>query len=575
MNTALNRTGILNSTLFYLLLFGIIAKFSLQQSLNYHKTYRETIWRGENYADAGGYYAHLIMWFDLGYKSKNYPPNYQYERGSGVTTDQTSIVKTKYTCGVAYLQTPFYLANRLLGNLLNYETDANSLSNKKMIDIAASFYLWAGAVFLFLFISRFTKKLYAFISVAFIVCGTNVIYYSAYHTGMSHIYSFFLSALYLYAGWNFLQSKKNTWFVLLAIAGSIIVLIRPTNILFLPLLFFIPGGNKDVLSIFKPKWIGIALLCLAVVWLPQSIYWYQLHGSIIYYSYTGEGFTNWAHPKLAQVLFSPINGLVLYNPITLVILGITVISALQKNWFSVYYLFLLLVMIYLTASWHAPTFGCGYGQRNFVELFGAAALPLAISLQQLELKRKFILFSLLLILGLSTTAFNLKLVSKYNHCSMATGYWNFDNFWYNLSFKKVVIKDDFNHYFDKTRTITSNNITYLRIPSTDEITHLLSISYYKVPPNVRKGFFSMKVRTAKAQPGFNMELWVTHQDSIYFSTTMVYIDKKMTPGKWNRVTGIFYIHIPPETPRECGLFIYVYNKDREEIEIDQARIEIE
>jgi hypothetical protein len=246
---------------------GIVASLTLFQSLHYHKTYRDTIWRGENYADAGGYYAYLIIWFDHGYASKDYPANYQYERGSGVETDQTRIVKTKYTCGVAYLQTPFYWGNRLLGALLNYETHANSLSNKKMINVAAAFYLWLGSVFLFLFVSAYSKKIYAFISVLLVILGTNIIYYAGYHTGMSHIYSFFFCALYLYAGWKYAQSKKLSWWTVVTLTGSAIVLIRPTNILFLPLLFFLFEDKKNIRSVLRPVCIGIAVISLIIVWL--------------------------------------------------------------------------------------------------------------------------------------------------------------------------------------------------------------------------------------------------------------------------------------------------------------------
>ena len=96
----------------YLILFTFFAVLMLIQSYQYHRKNDSTIWKKENHADAAGYFAHLLMWYDYGYYSKNYPPDIDSALGKGFKLD-CSIVKDKYTCGEAYLLSPFYLVSRL------------------------------------------------------------------------------------------------------------------------------------------------------------------------------------------------------------------------------------------------------------------------------------------------------------------------------------------------------------------------------------------------------------------------------------------------------------------------------
>lgn len=560
---------------FYILILGLVASIALWQSIKYHQTYRNTIWKQENYADCGGYYSHLIMWFDLGYQSSNYPPEYQLERGLGVTTDQGKIVKTKYTCGVAYLLTPFYLGNRLLGSIFNYDTDANAVSNKIMIDVAGSFYWLLGSVFMFLLATKYSSPAIAFISTLLVTLGTNVIFYGTMHPGMSHIYSFFLVSALLYTAYQFYRKPGTLKIIWMGLMASLVVLIRPTNVLILPLILLLAPDRKSVLHLIKPIHLIVIVLGVIVIWMPQCMYWYKLHGSIMFYSYKGESFIYWQHPKILIVLFSPMNGLLLFSPFVLILFLIVAFQGFQKNYFSLYLLFLMIAIVYLSASWHAPAFGCGYGQRNFVDLLPAAVVPLSLQFKRCFEFKRYIPLALLIVFSVGFTLVNLQLIRKYNHCSMAQTYWDFKTYWYNLNPYYLTLKNNYSNYYEPDRIVKENGDSYLIIKPDQQITNLMSIDYYKVPQFVKKGYFKSLVKTNNNKVEFDIEIWVTKNDTIHFGNTMEFTDKSLRNNKWSWISGIIYLQFSPTIPKESGLFVFLINKGNQEIWVDKASILIE
>src|SRR5690606_32880594 len=92
-------------------------------------------------------------------------------------------------------------------------------------------------------------------SVAFLVSatmflGTGVFYYAIDETGMSHIYSFSLFSIYLYLLQRTAVLRKANGFqlFLVGIIAGAILMIRPSNGLFLSVFFFLNVG-----SIFEIK----------------------------------------------------------------------------------------------------------------------------------------------------------------------------------------------------------------------------------------------------------------------------------------------------------------------------------
>lgn len=555
----------------YILLFAIIASYALQQSLSYHALYRDTPWKQENYADAGGYYSHLLMWFDKGYHSKNYPADISQKLGTGDASFAGDVINIKYTCGVAYLESPFYLINRLFSNINHYKADATSISNKQVVSYAAAFYLFLGSVFLFLFLSGHFNKLTSFLIIAITIFATNIIYYAAYHPGMSHIYSYFLFSMFLYAGSKFIEFRKNSWIILLAITASMIALIRPTDILFLPIVLFFQPVRQSIQPFLKPKFILIALAVGILVWIPQFYYWHKLSGHLIHYSYANEGFKYWNSPKLLIVLFGEENGLILYNPFFLLVLLATIYGIIKKNIYSFYYFFLMLSVIYISASWHAPEFGCGYGQRNFVEIFAAGVFPIGFMIMDLHSRKRKFSIATISFLAIFFMMFNLKIINRYDHCYFGKVHWKYKDFSYYLSFERLVLRQNFNvyPYPNKTPELDGNKI--LNINNEDEFSKLAETTKEKLPSMVKRAVISMKIKSSEPTVFMETSVRVQLNDSIYYNTSCAMLVNNLQPNKWREARGILYFHLPKDIPSNAVVNFFIWNREKYAFQVDNFK----
>jgi hypothetical protein len=110
-------------------------------------------------------------------------------------------------------------------------------------------------------------------------------------------------------------------------------------------------------------------LIMFLFWVPQLFYWKYITGQWVFYSYTGYGFSHWKSPYIGSVLFSIQNGFFVYSPIMLfAVLGLG-LGLKKKIHSSPGVSLILLISIYLFASWEAWWFGGAYGHRAFIDLF--------------------------------------------------------------------------------------------------------------------------------------------------------------------------------------------------------------
>jgi len=252
---------------------------------------------------------------------------------------------------------------------------------------------------------------------------------------MSHVYSFFLFALFLYTLKKYHLSPAYPSFILLSITLSLIILIRPTNILLGLLLFtWDASAPAEWLSrlkhFLKPSYILSFLAILFVVLLPQLIYWKYLSGNWLHFSYHGEGFTNWRHPMIAGVLFSPVNGLFTYTPLALMFIAGTVMMIVhgKSNGWHVAAIFLLVTMI--CATWKMWYFGCSFGQRSFIEYYAVLAVPFGYLFTRIFGMRRFIGSTVLLFIIFLFAYFNLRYtvsLYRFDHCYWGST-WDWDHY---------------------------------------------------------------------------------------------------------------------------------------------------
>ncbi len=363
----------------------LIASFwYLGSSIKGHKLWGHYIW-----SDAEGYYMYLpaVFIYD-GFE--NLPTR---TPGEFTTYPGTNKIFTKYSCGVALMEVPFFLgayaAYRLTGRIYQ-QYDATWYSGA--ILLAGCTYGVLGLALLYLVLLRhFDNRTYVLLTLGILLGGTNLLYYIIQAPGMSHVYSFFLVALLVYLTPR-LYDGASLWVWLLAgLVFGLITLIRPTNALvaLYPLSYGIVDGRGllDRLGFLRKislRRLLPAALAGAIVWLPQLLYWHYISGNWLLYSYGEEGFVNWNSPKIAEVLFSVLNGYFVYCPV-MVVPVVTLFFMLRKNRLNGLAIFAIFWLeTYLYASWWCWWYGGALGQRNYVDLLPLLVFPLAFFIQKMQ-----------------------------------------------------------------------------------------------------------------------------------------------------------------------------------------------
>ncbi|MEI7895999.1 MAG: hypothetical protein WCJ26_03105 [bacterium] len=418
----------------HIILAGIIcvAAVTLFLTFNRHAKSGCFNFQSEIWGDKAGYYVYLPAAINFRFNPANFPDSTDHKTGYGFRLDYINKkVLTKYTCGVAILQLPFYLTAELLSRIFHAGPEGFSVFHHRSIDVAAVFYLLLGMFFLAKYLGKKFTPGTVFFTLAGLFLATNLYYYSIDETGMSHIYSFAIFSLFLYTlqRTDFLFSPKTRDTMLLGILGGLIILIRPSNIVFLSVFFFLDTETTgDILlrikrllrpGIFLPVFLGVMFIML-----PQMSYWVYAYGSPVSYTYGGEGF-HWSHPKFLQTWFAPHNGLFLYSPFYLVLIAAMFLMIKKGIKNGMLILALFMAISYLFSSWWDPAFGCSFGARSYVEYTAIFSIPLAHLFESMRHagRMKMIGFWLMVI---SLVILNLKMTYSYGGCFFGNTTWDWD-----------------------------------------------------------------------------------------------------------------------------------------------------
>lgn len=392
-------------------------------------TYHSEIW-----SDKAGYYVYLPAALKFDFNPQNFPDSIDTKTGGGFFLDfDNNKIRTKYTYGVALLQIPFFLLADALAKPLGYNQNGFSPIYHWSINVASVFYLMLGLLFLTAFLKTYfsTNKIYLVVLSVFL--ATNLFYYSLDETGMSHVYSFSLFSIFLYLLRRTNYLAEHTVFKVFSfgILCGLIVLVRPTNILFLSTFLFLDIKNVDEILIRLKRLVDLrsifpVVLGLTIVIIPQLIYWKYSEGSFLKYSYGKEGF-NWSNPKILHTWFSPNNGLFLYTPFFFLILGCLFSMLKDKMKNGVYLITFFFVLSYVLSTWWDWSFGCSFGSRSYVEYLALFSLPFAYVATSITLKNKikFISFWFLILILIG---FNLKLIYSYDGCYYGQSNWDWHEY---------------------------------------------------------------------------------------------------------------------------------------------------
>ena len=415
---------------FFLGLFLI----SLLLSFQIHRDRDFFNWKSELWADRSGYYIYLPATFLYGFDASKAPENIQEKAGFGFwLDDESEKIGTKYPCGVAIMLTPFFLLTHLLSQLFSIpESGGFSPLYHWMIDVAAVIYMILALMLLRKVLQRYFSSAIQYLTLFFIYVGTNLFYYTLDDGAMSHVYSFFLFSLFLFALSKLLDTRKYTFYLLMVIAGSLAVVTRPTNILLFSLFFLWDITSYKIFIerlryFFKPVNLITLLILLFLALLPQLLYWNYLHGTFISYTYGDEGFTNWNNPYILEVWFSPVNGLFSYTPMILLMLAGMVLMIVKQRMNGWLTLGLFLIVSYICAAWQIWYFGCSFGQRSFVEYFAIFSIPLGFLIQWAIERKGYLMKVIMVLLLIFFSWFNIRLTYAYEKCFFGAT-WDWANY---------------------------------------------------------------------------------------------------------------------------------------------------
>ena len=382
---------------------------------------------GVIWSDQEGYYIYLPAVFIYG-GFENVPCV------NGCTTVErngSNYTFTKYTYGVSLMEAPFFAIAHLISKPLGYAGDGRSLPYIWAVMLAAICYMLAGLVLLHRLLKEleFGQLVSVMVPVGLLL-GTNLFYYTFREAGMSHVYSFFLFTVLIYASHKRTISKKLIWTFLTAFPLALVVLIRPTNAIagLIPLLWAadfrdIPTRLKAFLTDWK--WLLIFGVSLLVLFAPQVYYWQYLTGEYFLYSYGNEGFTNWNQPKVLQVLLSHQNGWITYSPIVLI--GLAGLWQMIRRRITGWQMptVTLVLATYIFASWWAWWFGGAYGHRCYVDFLPLLAVPSAFAVKAI-IESKMIYKAAIIGFALITSFVNIRMSDLYH------GMWDGPNWtWHN------------------------------------------------------------------------------------------------------------------------------------------------
>ncbi len=280
-----------------------------------------------------------------------------------------------WAIGSAILWAPFYLFAHFLTLTLNFLFQFNLPDQGYgglyflSIYVANSVYGFLGTlVTARLLITRFSIVPVAFSSFA-LLTATQITYYFSSFTTMSHLPSFFITALFIY----FWITRKIS--VLTAISAGLMICSRWQNALFLiPLIIsslmngYMTLKQKNY-SELKRWLLENARFCLIVIviFIPQMMTWdYIYHSPFLVPQ--GNRFLDFSHLPILNVLFHNRHGLFLWHPILLIGLGGLLLYWKKDRYLVASFGFIFILQLILNSAvldWHAMW---SFGHRRFISM---------------------------------------------------------------------------------------------------------------------------------------------------------------------------------------------------------------
>jgi hypothetical protein len=329
------------------------------------------------------------------------------------------------TMGMAIMYTPAFLSTYLYMQLTGQtEDDGYGPPYRLGLVIGTLAYLLLALLLLNKTLIQFFDTLPVALTLLIVGLGTNLFHYSSAEATMSHTYSFFLFAAFLYltVAWHNKPGFKLS--LLLGLVSGMIALVRPTNAI-IGIVFLLWGVTnfgtlKEKFRLYTQnyQWIICIVLFAIVVWIPQIIYWKHLTGLYFFNGYGSDQGFFFNNPQIINSLFSYRKGWLVYTPaMALAFFGIFLLLRKQRG-FAIPLVMFTILNIYIISSWWAWWYGGGFGLRAYVESYALYSVGFAAFFQWIFSFRKwFISIPALVLTGL-LIAFNLFQTRQYHFGSI-------------------------------------------------------------------------------------------------------------------------------------------------------------
>ena len=330
-------------------------------------------------SDGNGYYAwvrSLIIDGDLNFENdfkelyfpESPPPEINILTPKG-------LIPNKYPIGMAIVETPGFLLGHFIAKVTHFADDGISLPYQISVVLSLvllvilSFYLF----YLTLIKYGINTKIAIFFSATALVV-TNIIHYIAKEPSMSHATGVALVNIILFLATlpSDIKQKHIFYYLGCGLLIGLLILVRNTNIVMLPLFFYLFWRKPS-----KPNQIAILLGGMLLMLFLQQLSLFYLWGHPTFNSYKGQGFTG-GIAGLWSSLWGQGNGLFIYHPWYLILV---VINLCGLVWLNQDRLLHLMIIVSFGGLWFINGLwgfaGDSFGHRAFIDIvtvlsFGAA-----------------------------------------------------------------------------------------------------------------------------------------------------------------------------------------------------------
>lgn len=523
----------------------------------------------------------------------------------------------RYTSGLALINAPFFFCGHVAAGVLGYPQDGFSMPYQWAMVIGALLYSILGLWLCRKLLLHFFNDEITTLLLLILVLGTNYFQIVVYAGTMPHSYLFTFYAILLLQTIKWHKTPNYRSAIAIGLMVGLITLIRPNElvVILIPLIWGITGFNKTILEKFKlilSKFSHIIVLSIAVIvgGAIQLFYWKHVTGHWLYYSYQdpGVGF-DFKSPHTLDFLFSFRKGWFIYTPLmVLSVIGFYFLWLKNRVLFWAFVAYFI-INLYVVSSWSVWWYAGGsYSSRSLVSAYGILLIPMGYLFQVAYDKRKILFYWLFIPMLVLFFILNLFQTWQFNK-GILDGERITKAYYFRIFGRTSVTNEDKQHLL-----VARSTETIEIIPTNEKFKAKILANYNWDNPKENElknwspfGYNSsgglLLDENTEFSPGINLKYteitdkeyaWIRasvrifvpknsegsfpllamafhHKDAAYKYRSSEYLSQQLEKGKWNLVTLEY--QTPEVRSIKDNLKVYVWNRDRKEVYIDDFRVE--